>query len=64
MKMVWGLGACSTFQATLAVQGSGARPEQPGHMLPDLRLISYHPYELPDVESERGILEILNLHFE
>ena len=46
------------------MHGSGARPEQPGHMLPDLRLLSYDPLDLPDAESESGIVGILNLHFE
>ena len=62
MKVVW--LHVSPFQAFLAVHGYGARPEQPGHMPQDLRLLSYDPLDLPDAESESGIVEILNLHFE
>jgi len=61
--VVWGLGAPAPLQATQAVHGSGSRPEQPGHVLPDLRPPSYDPYHLPDAESEHGIVEILNLYF-
>ncbi len=51
----------STFQASQAVHGSNV---QPGHVLPDLRVLSYDPHDLPDPKSERGIVEVLNLHFE
>ena len=34
-----------------------------GHILPDLSLLSNDPYDLPDAESEHGIVEILNMHF-
>ena len=54
--------AC-TYQATQAVHGSGAWPGQSGHMLPNLRLLSYDPFDLPDAKSEHGIVEILILHF-
>jgi len=39
-------------------------PEQPGHMFPDLRLLSCDPSDLPDAKSESIIVEILDLHFE
>ena len=42
----------STFQDTQVVHSSGAWLEQPGHVLPDLRLLSYDPYDFPDGESE------------
>ena len=64
MKVVWGWEHASTFQGTQAVHGSSAWPEQPGHMLTDLGLLSYDPYDLPDAENESGIVEILYLHFE
>jgi len=39
------------------------RPEQPGHMLPDLTILSHDPPDLSDAKSENRIVEILNLHF-
>ena len=62
MKVVW--QRASTFQATHTLHGYGARPEQPGNMLRDLRLFSYDTYDLPDAESESEIVDILNLPFE
>ena len=49
----------STFQEIQAVHDSGAQPEQPEHMLPDLRLLSYPPYDLADADPESGIVQIL-----
>ena len=39
-------------------------PEEPGHMLPYLKLLSYDPSDLPGAKYESGIFEIQNLPFE
>ena len=46
-----GLGHVSTFQASQAVHGSGMYCMN-RHMLLDLKLLSYDPYDLPDAKSE------------
>ena len=63
---VSGLGSGSMFPLFKSARqciGSGARPEQPGHLLPDIRLLSYFPHGLPNVESERGIVRIFDFTF-